>query len=99
MPSPIIVTRGTPRLSEGLLFRPFRRLGFGIRDDERLITMEMLDDPQNKRPRRFHVWCQDQVFTWTSLLSREGKEELRVYQEALQLREEHEFGELIVTGT
>ncbi|KAM5529014.1 hypothetical protein FOXYSP1_16859 [Fusarium oxysporum f. sp. phaseoli] len=95
----LLCPRGTPRLSEGLLFRPFRRLGFGIWDDERLVTMEMLDDPQNKRPRRFHVWCQDQVFTWTSLLSREEKEELRVYQEALQLREEHEFGELIVTGT
>ncbi|KAL5586358.1 hypothetical protein FOBRF1_016228 [Fusarium oxysporum] len=93
---PLLCPRGTPRLSEGLLFRPFRSLGFGIWDDERLVTMEMLDDPQNKRPRRFHVWCQDQVFTWTSLLSSEEKEELRVYQEALQLREEQEFGELIV---
>ncbi|KAF4345080.1 hypothetical protein FBEOM_955 [Fusarium beomiforme] len=93
---PLLCPRGTPRLTEGLLFRPFRRLGFGVWDDERLVKMEMLDDPQNKRPRRFHVWCQDQVFTWTSLLSSDEKEELRVYQEALQLREEQEFGELIV---
>ncbi|KAF4959223.1 hypothetical protein FSARC_10814 [Fusarium sarcochroum] len=95
---PLLCPRGTPRLSEGLLFRPFRRLGFGIWDDERLVAMEMLDDPENKRPRRFHVWCQDQVFTWTSLLSPEEKEELQVHQEAMRLREEHEFGELIVTS-
>ncbi|KAF5661408.1 hypothetical protein FHETE_8470 [Fusarium heterosporum] len=96
---PLLCPRESPRLSEGLLFRPFRRLGFGIWDDERLVQMEMLDDPENKRPRRFHVWCQDQIFTWTSLLSPEEKEELRVYQEALQLREELEFGELIVGGS
>ncbi|KAM0350524.1 hypothetical protein ACHAPU_003005 [Fusarium lateritium] len=96
---PLLCPRGSPRLSEGLLFRPFRSLGFGIWDDERLVQMEMLDDPENKRPRRFHVWCQDQVFTWTSLLSSEEKEQLRVYQEALQVREEREFGELVIGGS
>ncbi|KAM0236278.1 hypothetical protein ACHAP5_009410 [Fusarium lateritium] len=95
---PLLCPRGSPRLSEGLLFRPFRRLGFSIWDDERLVDMEMLDDPENRRPRRFHIWSQDQVFTWTSLLSRGEKEELRVYQEALQLKEEREFGELMIGG-
>ncbi|KAF4995478.1 hypothetical protein FGRMN_5099 [Fusarium graminum] len=52
---PLLCPRGSRRLSEDLLFRPFRRLGFGIWDDERLVQMEMLDDPENKRPRRFHV--------------------------------------------
>lgn len=93
---PLLCPRGSPRLSEGLLFRPFRRLGFSIWDDERLVEMEMLDDPENGRPRRFHVWSQDQAFTWTSLLSLEEKEELRVHQEALQLKEEREFGELLI---
>ncbi|KAH6951791.1 hypothetical protein DER45DRAFT_577097 [Fusarium avenaceum] len=96
---PLLCPRGSPRLSEGLLFRPFRRLGFSIWDDERLVEMEMLDDPENRRPRRFHVWSQDQVFTWTSLLSLEEKEELRLYQEALQLKEEREFGELLIGNT
>ncbi|KAM0431203.1 hypothetical protein ACHAQK_010251 [Fusarium lateritium] len=95
---PLLCPRGSPRLSEGLLFRSFRRLGFSIWDDERLVDMEMLDDPENRRPRRFHVWSQDQVFTWTSLLSHGEKEELRVYQEALQLKEEREFGELMIGG-
>ncbi|KAH7233246.1 hypothetical protein BKA59DRAFT_560093 [Fusarium tricinctum] len=96
---PLLFPRGGSRLSQGLLFRPFRRLGFSIWDDERLVEMEMLDDPENRRPRRFHVWSQDQVFTWTSLLSLEEKEELRLYQEALQLKEEREFGELLIGGT
>jgi hypothetical protein len=96
---PLLCPGGSPRLSEGLLFRPFRRLGFCIWDDERLVEMEMLDDPENKRPRRFHVWSQDQVFTWTSLLNLEEKEELRMYQEALLLKEEREFGELLIGGT
>ncbi|KAI6754525.1 hypothetical protein HG530_012277 [Fusarium avenaceum] len=95
---PLLCPRGSPRLSEGLLFRPFRRLVFSVWDDERLVEMEMLDDPENRRPRRFHVWSQDQVFTWTSLLSLEEKEELRGYQEALQLKEEREFGELVMGG-
>jgi hypothetical protein len=96
---PLLCPRGSPRLSEGLLFRPFRRLGFSIWDYERLVEMEMLDDPENRRPRRFHIWSQGQVFTWTSLLSLEEKEELREYQEALQLKEEREFGELSIGGT
>lgn len=96
---PLLCPRGSPRLSEGLLFRSFRHLGFSIWDDKRLVEMEMLDDPENRRPRRFHVWSQDQVFTWTSLLSLEEKEELRVYQEALQLKEEREFGELLIGNT
>lgn len=96
---PLLCPRDNPRLSEGLLFRPFRRLGFSIWDDERLVKMEMIDDPENKRTRRFYVWSQDQVFTWTSLLNLEEKEELRVYQEALQLKEEREFGELLIGNT
>ncbi|KAF5004859.1 hypothetical protein FDECE_8641 [Fusarium decemcellulare] len=83
---PLLCPRGTPRLGEGLLFRPFRALGFGIWDDERLVAMEMLDDPDRKRPRRFQVWCQDQAFTWMSMLDRKQKEELQEYQEKRRLR-------------
>ncbi|KAM5354662.1 hypothetical protein ACJ41O_001309 [Fusarium nematophilum] len=79
---PILCPRGLVRLTEGLLFRPFRRLGFGIWDDERLIRMEMLDDPMRRREGRFSVWCQDQMFTWTSLLRPEEMEELRRHQAA-----------------
>ncbi|CEI62308.1 hypothetical protein FVEN_g12098 [Fusarium venenatum] len=75
------------RMTEGLLFRPFRRLGFGIWDDERMAHMEMIDDPsaEGNNPRRFRLWGEDQAFTWTSLLSGEEKQELRAYQEVLRL--------------
>jgi hypothetical protein len=87
------------RMTDGLLFRPLRRLGFGIWDDERMARMEMIDDPNAKGdiPRRFRFWGEDQAFTWASLLSPEEKEELRAYQEALGSEKEETFGAFPVT--
>ncbi|KAM0233013.1 hypothetical protein ACHAPO_007479 [Fusarium lateritium] len=78
------------RMTEGLLFRPFRHLGFGIWDDERMAQMQMIDDPnaEGTNPRRFRLWGEDQAFTWVSLLSAEEKQELRAYQEALRLEKD-----------
>lgn len=78
--------------TEGLLFRPLRRLGFGIWDDERLTQMEMIDDPEGKvdTPRRFHVQGENQAFTWASLLSPRELEELRAYQEVLRAEREQQ---------
>ncbi|RGP80023.1 hypothetical protein FLONG3_1794 [Fusarium longipes] len=82
------------RMTEGLLFRPLRRLGFGIWDDERMARMEMIDDPNSEWDveRRFHLWGEDQAFTWASLLSPVEKEELQAYQEALRLNKERKIG-------
>ncbi|KAM0424318.1 hypothetical protein ACHAPT_010464 [Fusarium lateritium] len=77
---PLLFPRGVARVSRGLKFGPFRALGFGIWDDERLIAMEMIDDPTRQRPKRFEIWCQDQVFTWMSLLSEKQMGELAAYQ-------------------
>ncbi|KAF4974427.1 hypothetical protein FZEAL_8670 [Fusarium zealandicum] len=84
--------RSTPRLSDGLLFRPFRLLGFGIWDNERLSAMEMLNDPTSNRPKRFELWCPDQMFTWTSLLSQSQMGQLQRYQEELATRSEETEG-------
>ncbi|KAG8672849.1 hypothetical protein FPOAC2_06260 [Fusarium poae] len=78
------------RISEGLLFRPFRRLGFGIWDDERMAQIQMIDDPnaEGDIPRRFRLWGEDQAFTWVSLLSAKEKQELQSYQKALRSEKE-----------
>ncbi|UZP39147.1 hypothetical protein NXS19_006963 [Fusarium pseudograminearum] len=78
------------QMTEGLLFRPLRRLGFGIWDDERMAQMQMIDDPSAgwHIPRRFSHWGKNQAFTWASLLSDEEKQKLRVYQEVLRSKEE-----------
>ncbi|KAM6511514.1 hypothetical protein FALCPG4_016518 [Fusarium falciforme] len=78
---PLLFPRGQARVSRGLMFGPFRALGFGLWDDERLIAMEMIDDPTGQKPKRFEVWCQDQVYTWMSLLSQTQMEELVTHQD------------------
>ncbi|KAM0370950.1 hypothetical protein ACHAPY_006495 [Fusarium culmorum] len=81
------------QMTEGLLFRPLRRLGFGIWDDERMAQMQMIDDPNAEWhiPRRFSHWGKDQSFTWASLLGDEEKQELRMFQEALRSKEEEKY--------
>ncbi|GKU21906.1 hypothetical protein FLAG1_07746 [Fusarium langsethiae] len=53
------------RMTEGLLFRPLRRLGFGIWDDKRMVQMEMIDDPSAEPyiPRRFSLWSRLSIHT------------------------------------
>ncbi|KAM0345852.1 hypothetical protein ACHAPU_006206 [Fusarium lateritium] len=86
---------GAAELAEGLSFRPFRRLGFGIWDVDRLGEMQMLDNPtRGRKPKIFEDWPENQLFTWISLLSPEEKEGLRAYQEGQRLKRESESEEL-----
>jgi len=72
-------------LTKGMTFRPFRRLGLGIWDSERMI-----DDPYGagaiaaivRRSKRFRRYDPNQAFTWAILLSTKEKDELRAHQQA-----------------
>lgn len=94
-------SESTTELTEGLLFRPFRRLGFGIWDPTRLHKMQMIDcimrsdDPEvGMKHNVLQDWQENLVFTWMSLLSAEEKEELQAYQEGLRLKRQQESEEL-----
>ena len=81
----VLASRNSCSITEGLLFRPFRRLGFGIWDDDRLLGMEMAhgtpsSDYIDGLFTPFSTYDEDLAFTWASLLRPEEKDELRAYQ-------------------
>ncbi|KAM0438174.1 hypothetical protein ACHAQK_006908 [Fusarium lateritium] len=91
----------TSELTEGLLFRPFRRLGFGIWDPIRLHKMQMIDEPFDGSDPEVGLkhnvlkeWRSNLVFTWMSLLSVEEKGKLQAYQEGLRLKRKQDSEEL-----
>jgi hypothetical protein len=94
-------SESTSEITEGLLFRPFRRLGFGIWDPTRLHKMQMIDNIMRGDDTEVGLkhnvlddWQENLVFTWMSLLSPEEKEELQAYQEGLRLKRQQESEEL-----
>ncbi|KAH7174507.1 uncharacterized protein B0J16DRAFT_404206 [Fusarium flagelliforme] len=82
----ILISRNSRYITEGLLFRPFRRLGLNIWDDDRLLRMEMVYGPScasyiANAFTQVGNYDENLAFTWASLLSPKEKDELRAYQQ------------------